>query len=575
MLRRFPRIPTSTAAAATATRFFSTRKMGSTSPLTTISLLCPFSFQQCRFSSSQPEKTLLHDGPPPQGDQTGTAAAFSGEAGVDGNCDYVIAGDKPQLSDKEKALKEKMEAMRQKYAAEGASSDAVGSLMPQDEETKLGYNANMYFLTFAREFAPAATLASSFLAYGALYWILPAYFATLPALGAWMLGTMLVQRFVFLKGASASRGPIDMRGKVCVVLGASSDGIGRQVAAAFVAAGAEVLISHNTGSAHDAVAGVAKAAERKWKHIIPQGSKERTAEAFERRIVAWPLALEDRLSIVKFISIMKQRFPGGVDVFCNCAGGTPDVGDIVMTKNGFEHHIDTFFLGTLQISDAVQQGMMRKQGGSLANAVGDSDNSPKMSYPDAKPKTPRLCYVVHPGHTLIRGKNIIGRYFSPSKMVQDWRFSNVKQSHIGMFGLACNVVDMAKHGKQGTTNQTCGVLVYPGRVASKYRRNTMPSWTTIWKWPLVAFAMRTPYEGAQSMVYAATSDDITPASYVSNCKIREHWKSRTLYNEKLCHDIVEWGRAQLRGSVSNVIKKERAAVAQQAAKDEQEKRRKK
>ena len=237
--------------------------------------------------------------------------------------------------------------------------------------------------------------------------------------------------------------------------------------------------------------------------------------------------------------------------------------------------------GTLQISEAIQNGMLRKP----------QSEETESSTLTTRPKTPRLCFLTHPGHTLIRGKNIIGRYFSPSKMVQDWRFSNVQQSHIGMFGLACHIVDMTNKVKNApsafTTPQlppsvknlkqtgACGVLVYPGRVATKYRRHSMPSWTTIWKYPLICFAMRTPYEAAQSMVFAATSDEITPGSYVSNCKVREHWKSRTLYNEKLCSDIVEWGRQQLKGSVSNVIKKERAAVAQQVAEEEKEKRKQK
>lgn len=471
--------------------------------------------------------------------------------------------------------------MHAKYATEGQASDAMGTLTV-DEAARLGYVGWRYRAGLVRDLLPSFSLATALIGLGAAAFYVPDIMLTWEAAGAAAAGLVAMQRLL-LRGTGRAQ-PVDMRGRVVVVTGASSNGIGRQVAAAMLAAGAEVIISHRTASSHDAVAGVVAAADKRWRHFVPKGQEKATTTAeLERRVVAWPLTLEDRLSVVKFAAVVRQRFPGGVDLFVQCAGSTPDFGDLVMTKNGYEHHIDSNFIGAWQLTEALLPGMKRRQmmhgsGGGTpaataqsatfsASAHGGGDASPsssaspeKKSEKGAAAAAPasaaasagngagRVVFVVHPGNTMLRGKNLISEFFAPSQIVEDWRFNNSFQQIIAHFGLVCGM-----HNLTQQRGLSCA-CAYPGRAATMYRRDFAPSSTTLWRPLLVALIQRTPYEAAQSVVFAATSPEVprlTP-TYVSDCKVRSHWKSRTGYDEKKMAAVVAWAQSQLKSAARAV-----------------------
>jgi hypothetical protein len=106
---------------------------------------------------------------------------------------------------------------------------------------------------------------------------------------------------------------------------------------------------------------------------------------------------------------------------------------------------------------------------------------------------------------------------------------------------------------------------YPGRVGTMYRRTVAPTSTTLWRPLLLTYIHRTPFEGAQSVVHAATAPalpKLTP-TFISDCKVRSHWRSRTCYDEKKLAGVVAWAQMQLKTAASSVKQKQQQQGQQQ------------
>jgi NAD(P)-dependent dehydrogenase (short-subunit alcohol dehydrogenase family) len=321
---------------------------------------------------------------------------------------------------------------------------------------------------------------------------------------------------------SPKAGAQDMTGKVCIVTGGSSDGVGRQTAAGLLAMGATVIISYRTGDAEAARQGVLAAA-RKWKWAAPQSAAavdaDAAADAMAARLVAWPLTLEDRVSVSRFANTARSAYPKGIDVLVNNAGAMLDLGDVENTKNGIEYHIDVNFLGPYQLTEllAPQLAKRRAQGGG------------------------RVVNVVHPGFGAARGARLIedvyGRRFREDR--PEPGFMQGRQIYAAKLGLVCQSLSLHQRGLPAC-------VVYPGRVASQLRRLLAPSMCTTFYYPMVGLVMRTPYEGAQSVVHAAAMPTATfpSGSYMSNCTPRLNWKSRTVYDAAQRESILHWAGRQ-------------------------------
>lgn len=417
----------------------------------------------------------------------------------------------------------------------------------------------------------------------------------------WKVGVffvvMLVLQRLVLRGRRASNFK-DLRGKTVVITGGSS-GIGQQTAAAMASMGATVIVSYRSGTEDECVDGI-KHAMYKWKHVgkkLSSASSANSSSAANKlnsnasssssfpihpddaKIIAWPLTLENRYSVKAFAATLTKAQPSGVDIFINNAGSTPDMSELVVTKNEHEYHIDANFLGPYQLTEQLcHTNTIRETGaGTFTSSKSSSTHSGKLGGKKIDPKGTRIVYVVSYGHAYCHlpnaSKNYLQVKFEPpkdEKDIGDERYHQIFQMNIAKFGNVCHSVVLGDRGYSACS-------VNPGQVASNLRRKLAPMIGSTLYWPAVWSFLRTPFEAAQVVVHAALLDNVTQAEmdsgdvvptenppnrnsprvvfggYYYNCRLLPRGRARMAGNPTESRDVCQWAALQTGTPMAGVV----------------------
>ncbi len=157
-----------------------------------------------------------------------------------------------------------------------------------------------------------------------------------------------------------------LTGKTAVVTGGSR-GIGRAIAAALAAEGANIAVVY---------AGNTAAAEETVSLIEKQGG---TA-------VAMQCDVSDAAAVGEMVDAVKQRF-GAVDILINNAGITKDSLLMRMKEDDWQAVLDTNLSGVFHCTKAVAKLMMKQRSGVIINissVVGETGNAGQANYAAAK-----------------------------------------------------------------------------------------------------------------------------------------------------------------------------------------------
>jgi len=297
-----------------------------------------------------------------------------------------------------------------------------------------------------------------------------------------------IQRFLARGTPCPTEGARDMKGKVCLVTGATS-GIGLVVAAKLLDKGATVIATHNTMSAEDAREAILKA-------VLPD-VRDRLEGDNMNQLVIWPLRLEDRGSITRLANSVKKQYPSGLDVLVNNAGNM--MGEDYETSNGLEKTIDISFVGPYALTETLLTHVHKVDG--------------------------RVVFLTSHQHRIVTTRA------EPHKIIQrtigykhsgddDMRWHRSRQFSQAKFGNTCHAYALHNRGVKA-----CAVS--PGRTNTLLRRHVFPHLAGRYYLPAVLWQLRTPEEGAQSVLHACVvnDDDFVSGGYYFNCKARPHGMS--------------------------------------------------
>jgi 3-oxoacyl-[acyl-carrier protein] reductase len=146
-----------------------------------------------------------------------------------------------------------------------------------------------------------------------------------------------------------------LRGRVAIVA-ASSQGIGRETAAAFAAEGCRVAMCARTREKLEAAA----------QEIRKQTGSEVLAQAFD---------VTDAAAVHNFVEAVADKF-GGVDICVANAGGPPAKGFLAASIEEWRKAIDANFMSTVYFAREVIPHMQRKRWGRIITLTSVSTKQP-------------------------------------------------------------------------------------------------------------------------------------------------------------------------------------------------------
>jgi 3-oxoacyl-[acyl-carrier protein] reductase len=146
-----------------------------------------------------------------------------------------------------------------------------------------------------------------------------------------------------------------LRGRV-VIVAASSQGIGRETAAAFAAEGCRVAICARTRDKLEAAA----------QEIRAKTGAELFTQAFD---------VTDAAAVHNFVESVADKF-GSVDICVANAGGPPAKGFLAATVEDWRKAIDTNFMSTVYFAREVIPHMQRKRWGRIITLTSVSTKQP-------------------------------------------------------------------------------------------------------------------------------------------------------------------------------------------------------
>jgi NAD(P)-dependent dehydrogenase (short-subunit alcohol dehydrogenase family) len=398
------------------------------------------------------------------------------------------------------------QAATQAVPSSSNAAEAMASYGVSAEEEK--FNRPRYYLSMVQEVAPAFTFATG-LAVGAGLLNVYGVPAHVGYVAAHFTVMAVVQRVTINAGVSAK--DVDMKGKVCVVTGGSS-GIGQQTAARLAAMGATVVTTFHSSTAEKTLEGIHGLMSNKVRDEVEEAG----------RVVAWPLALDDRGGVLKFVNTLKTRYPAGVDVLVNNAGCSSG-DDIVVARSGHEKTLETNVLGTYALSELAAP-LVHKAGG-------------------------RMIFLTSHGHRMITHKKgadpqafVVYHYYKkwdPRNSEHAENFNPLRQLYVAKFANLCQAVSLHERGLNT-------VAVNPGRAATQIRRDLFPELCTQWYWPMVCTFMKTPREASHTVVTAATApaDGMHWGGYYYN----NHWRPHavSIFVGRVWETLGLWCEAQTR-----------------------------
>jgi len=147
------------------------------------------------------------------------------------------------------------------------------------------------------------------------------------------------------KGEGMAFGPLDLSGRVAVVIGGTS-GIGRALVDGLVQAGADVVASSRRDAEVEATA--------------------KAIEAAGKRTLRVPCDVAARPSIQKLHDEVLRTF-GKVDILINCAGRTKRTPTIEVSEEEFDAIMDTNLMGTLRACQVFGRSMIERKYGRIIN----------------------------------------------------------------------------------------------------------------------------------------------------------------------------------------------------------------
>jgi NAD(P)-dependent dehydrogenase (short-subunit alcohol dehydrogenase family) len=335
--------------------------------------------------------------------------------------------------------------------------------------------------TVACEAAPVLSTAG--FAVGGVCGLLMHGFPALTTAAPLLASFTAIQRFLNRGTPCPSTDMRDMSGKVCLVTGASS-GIGLQVAAKLLDKGAIVIATHNTISS--------EATKQAILDLVMPDVREKLEGDKMARLIVWPLRLEDRGTITRLANTLRKEFPNGLDVLVNNAGNM--MGEDYEKTNGIEKTLDVSFVGPYALTESLLTHIDKVRG--------------------------RVIYLTSHAHRIVTTRD------APEKIISrtigyrhtgddDMRYHRQRQWSYAKFGNTCHVRSLHRRG-------VTAVAVNPGKTNTLLRRNVFPTLATRWYWPAIMWQLRTPEEGAQSVLHACFAPDtaIESGGYYFNCKLR-------------------------------------------------------
>jgi NAD(P)-dependent dehydrogenase (short-subunit alcohol dehydrogenase family) len=139
--------------------------------------------------------------------------------------------------------------------------------------------------------------------------------------------------------------PLDLEGKVAVVIGGSS-GIGKTLALGLAQAGADVAASA--------------------RRIELVNSLADEIESLGRKSLRLPCDVADRASLEKLLSACKEKF-GKVDILVNAAGITKRAPTLDFDESDWNRILDTNLTGTLRSCQVFGRHMIERRYGRIIN----------------------------------------------------------------------------------------------------------------------------------------------------------------------------------------------------------------
>lgn len=140
-------------------------------------------------------------------------------------------------------------------------------------------------------------------------------------------------------------GPLDLSGKVAVVIGGTS-GIGRALVDGLVQAGADVVASSRRDAEVEATARAVEAAGRRTLRLTCDVSKKASLQALHDEVL---------------------RAFGKVDILVNCAGRTKRTPTLEVPEDEFLGIMDTNLMGTLRACQVFGRSMIERRYGRIVN----------------------------------------------------------------------------------------------------------------------------------------------------------------------------------------------------------------
>lgn len=286
----------------------------------------------------------------------------------------------------------------------------------------------------------------------------------------------LVLRRVFVRGRRAV--VPDLRGRRCVVTGASPGTIGFETARQLAEAGAEVIVSARSSLSE---------LEVELRESLPQPARS--------RILAMRLDLVSPASVRAFAEAVDARFEGELDVLVNNAGIHLDLlrrwSEPVLTDDGEEIHFRTNYLGTVQLTEALLPSLLR-----ASTRAGSA----------------RIVFVVSHLHRLARNADL-ERGVSPYDSWRAYGRSKLALLH------ATRGLDR-RHAAEGVRS----VALHPGSVYSRIADRGLEESRFLLGLrrvlaPLERFILKSTDEGAQTTLHCATAPSIVGGGYYEDCRL--------------------------------------------------------
>jgi len=275
---------------------------------------------------------------------------------------------------------------------------------------------------------------------------------------------------------------VDLRGKTIVVTGASPGSLGFATAETLAKWGASVIVTmrSNPDSAADAI--------RSRLETREDGA----------RVHAYPLDLGSRESVLRFVRWFEGTHGDGLDVLVNNAGVHLDLlsrwKEPQQTDDGFEIHWRINYLGTAQLTQLLLP-LLEKTG--------------------AKTGAARVVNVSSKLH--VRGSN--DDLFGQARPYNSWNaYGNSKLALIHM----ANELQR----RYATQSNLSAYSLHPGAVFTHVADKGLEGTGFAEKvrnalWPVEAFFLKTPTEGAQTQIHCATWPKLQGGLYYEDCNPSE------------------------------------------------------